>query len=141
MKSFVKISKAITMVMCMMFGLVLFTGCPGDGADARESFVGSYKVTETVAGQLVDEYNIMITKSSVSSTDIILTNFFGVAGWSVNATVSGINFTIPQQSYMGGLFGAHGSGRRDGNTLNYSTLVTISGESGQLNLVVTAIKQ
>jgi len=139
MKRFVEIRKAIALAMCMTFVLALFSAC-ADDADPREGYVGSYKVTETVAGVLVDEYNITITKSSVASTDIVISNFWGIAGWSVNATVNGVNFTIPQQSYQGGLYGASGSGRRDGNTLNYSTLVTASGY-GQLNVVSTAVKQ
>ena len=137
MKRFVKIRKAIALAMCMTFVLALFSGC-ADDPDPREGYVGSYRVTETVAGILVDDYNITIVKSGVNNTDIVISNFWGQPGWSINATVNGNSFVIPQQTYL--LWGASGSGRKDGNTLNYSTLVTASGY-GQLNVVSTAVKQ
>ena len=139
MKRFVKIRKAIALAMCMTFVLALFSAC-ADDSDPRDGYVGSYRVSEKVVGVTIDDYNITITKSSVSSTDIIISNFWGVAGWSVNATVNGNNFVINQQTYL--IYGASGSGRKDGNTLYYSTLVTQSGSGGgQLSTESTAVKQ
>ena len=137
MKRFVEIRKAIALAMCMTFVLALFSAC-ADDSDARDGYVGSYKVTERVLGVTIDEYNITINKSSVNNTDIVISNFFGQPQWSINATVSGTNFTIPQQTYL--IFGASGSGRKDGNTLYYSSLVTQSGGT-QLSTECTAIKQ
>jgi len=139
MKRFVKIRKAIALAMCMTFVMALFSAC-ADDADPRDGYVGSYRVSEKIVGYQIDDYNITIMKSSVSSTDIIITNFWGISGWSVNATVSGNNFNIPTQTYQG--VGASGSGRKDGNTLYYSVLVTGSGLSaGALATETTAVKQ
>ena len=132
-------------------GWIYFNGNPGTGecneliarnkgwnADERDAYVGSYRVIETIAGAIFDEYLITITKSLVAPNDITIRNFFGVAGWSVYATVSGNSFIIPQQTY--GMYGASGSGRRDGNTLYYSTRITQTG-SGQFNTESRAVKQ
>jgi len=139
MKSFVKISKAITLVMCMMFGLVLFTGCPpGEGSDARDGYLGTWRVTERIVGAgEVDYYNVSITKSSVDNKDIVINNFFNVSSVALLAKVDGNSFTIPQQTFT--IVGFSGSGRRDGNTLTFSVLATVTG-TGNLNLDCSASK-
>ena len=138
MKSFVKISKAITMVMCMMFGLVLFTGCPGEGGDARDGYVGTWKLTERIEllGE-VDVYNVTISKSSVDSKDVIMHNFFNDSSISLLMKVDGNSFTIPQQTVS--LIGFSGSGRRDGNFISFSVLANVTGYT-TLNLTVTGNK-
>jgi len=126
MKSFVKISKAITLVMCMMFGLVLFTGCPSEGADAREGYLGTWRLTERVIGAgEIDYYNVTIVKSSVSEKDVIMNNFFNVSSVALIMTVDGNSFTIPQQTFQ--LVGFSGSGRRDGNYIKFSVLANATG--------------
>ena len=136
MKSIFKIQKAIYLAVCMTFALTLFSGC--EEADKRDDYVGSYRVHEVIVGQLLDDYNFNIVKSSANKNDIIINNFFNVSSVALIAVVNGDSFTIPQQTFQ--TVGFSGSGRRNGNTLNFSTLVTITG-SGSVNLETTAVKQ
>ena len=127
MKSNVKFGKAISLAMCMMFALTFFVGCDKDEeVDARDSYTGTWRVTERIVGAgEIDYYNVTITKSAVNKKDIVITNFFGDPAISLLATVDGNSFTIPQQTF--GLLGFSGSGRKDGNTLKFSVLANMTG--------------
>ena len=128
--------KFACMAMCVIM-LAGLSSCKKD-KDVRDGIVGLYRVVETVTGVQIDDYTMTITKSSVDPNGIILNNFFNISGWSLNATVSGNSITIPQQTYQ--LYGANGSGRRDGNTITFSYLVTETGGT-QANVQATATKQ
>jgi len=143
MKSMVKFRKAIALAMCVMFALALFSGCKDDepgggGKDDRDGYLGTWRVTERIVGYSeVDYYNVTITKSSVDSKDIVITNFFNVSSVSLLARVDGNSFTIPQQTFVD--VGFSGSGRKDGNSLSFSVLANVTGGI-TLNLDVSATK-
>jgi hypothetical protein len=120
--------------MMMVAALVCcMTSCQKDGEDGdkgddpRDAFMGSYRIHDKVIidGILFEnDYNITITKSSVSETDIIIFNLLE-SGESANATVNGINFTIPLQSFDD--TSGTGSGRLDNNIIRFSAQVTLQG--------------
>jgi hypothetical protein len=111
--------------MIMVAAFVCCMSCSDDeNGDVRDAFVGSYRIEETaiVDGlEYKDNYNITIVKSSVSNTDIVISNILNT-GASVNATVSGVNFNIQQQTINSA--GVNGSGRLEGTLIRFSVLVT-----------------
>jgi len=142
MKSIVNFKKAFTVAMCVVLTLAMFSGCkddePGGGKDERDGYLGTWRVTERIVGSSeVDYYNVTITKSSVDSKDIVISNFFNDSAISLLAKVDGNSFTIPQQTFT--LLGFSGSGRRDGNSLTFSVLANVTGGI-TLNLDVSASK-
>ena len=140
MKSMVKFRKTIALVMCVTFALALFSGCDkgGEGADPRDAYLGTWRVTERIVGYTdVDYYNITITKSSIDPKDIVINNFFNVSSVALLAKVDGNSFVINQQTFVD--VGFSGSGRRDGNYLTFSVLANVTGGI-TLNLDVTASK-
>jgi hypothetical protein len=68
---------------------------------------------------------------------VIINNILNTSE-SVNATVNGTSFIIPQQTLKDS--GVSGSGRRDGNSLHFSILATMQGY-GQVNLTCDGYKQ
>lgn len=114
--------------------------------DVRDGYTGTYRVHEVVRymdGSVdTDDYNSTITKSSANNKDLIITNILNAgAGISVIITVDGDSFTIPQQSITVEGIGAglSGSGRRTGNSLNFSVFVNLTG-FGQVNYECSASK-
>jgi hypothetical protein len=128
-----------------MITVAAITGCmscsDGDGGDARDAYIGAFKIDEQNTGTdgiiRKDSYNITIVKSAVNKDDVIITNILNTAE-SVNATVNGTSFIIPQQTLRD--YGVSGSGRRDGNSLHFSILATLQGY-GQLNFTCDGYKQ
>jgi len=133
----VKIRKAIALAMCMTFVLALFSAC-ADDADPRDGYVGSYRVIERLMGQEIDNYYVTIVKSGTHEKDIMINNFFNMSAVSARVIVDGNSFTIPQQTYIDG--GFSGSGKKEGNTLNYSLNISITGGS-TYNIECVATKQ
>jgi len=125
----------VALAMCLAF-----VSCKKDEKDARDNYVGTYRVDEkmTVDGGIyLDNYNISITKSSANGTDIVINGLLGVPSISAVASVNGDSFTIPQQTFSD--VGLSGSGRRNGNSLTIYILATITG-SGQANFELSAMK-
>jgi hypothetical protein len=102
----------------------MLSSCKKD-TDDRDQYVGTYNAEDKYVESGItytENYSFTITKSSVSSDRIIMTGFAGAPGVSVEATVSGNNFTIPQQTIVfdGENIGISGSGSISGNSLTYS---------------------
>jgi hypothetical protein len=128
----------------MVAALVCCMSCgkdDDDKNDLRDAYVGSFRIKEqaTVEGVVVeDNYNISIVKSTVNNTDVIINNILNT-GESVNATISGTNFTIPQQTIGEG--GVSGSGRIEGSSyIRFSVLLTAQ-IAGQINFSCEGPKQ
>jgi len=140
MKKFVNFSKALLLAMCVTFTLSFFTGCEKE-SDARDGYVGNWQVHQTfVLDGTVwsSDYNITISKSSVSKSDIIISNIINAGqGVQVIAIVTGDTFIIPQQTIEAE--GLSGSGRRTGNTLNFSVLISFE-LVGQVNATLAATR-
>ena len=117
--------------MIMVAALVCCMSCTKDdngGGDARDPFVGAFRIHETIVVSGVtytDDYVITIMKSSVVKSDIIIGNLAN-SGYSVNATVNATTFTIPPQVTNNGE-SVSGSGRLDGTNINFSLIVTEQG--------------
>jgi len=125
----------------MVAALVCCMSCgKDDDGDMRDAYIGAFKIKQTaiIEGVLMeDNYNITVVKSSVNNTDIIISNILNT-GYSVNATVSGTNFTIPQQTINQG--GVSGSGRLESSYIRFSVLLTAQ-LYGQVNLSCEGPKQ
>jgi len=145
MKKFIEISKAISLAMCMTFALAIFSGCEKENDDPRDAYVGTYVCNETITyidgSKEFDTYNITITKSTVNDIDVLFTNLLNTgAGVSITAAVTGNSFNIPVQTVTVETMGASlsGSGRREGNTLSFSVLVSVN--IANLNYTCVATK-
>jgi hypothetical protein len=148
MKSIFKFRTALSVALCVMFALTLFTACEIDepSKDERDGYVGTYRVAEEVrymdGTKETDNYTITITKSEVNKSNLVITNILNSgAGVQVLASVDGDNFTIGQQTItLDGIgAGLSGSGTRTGNTLHFSVLATLTG-IGQANFTCDATK-
>ena len=138
MKKILKLRTAISLAMCVMLTLALFSGCSKDESDPRDSYIGTWRVTERIVGYTdVDYYNVTITKSSIDPKDIVINNFFNVSSISLLAKVDGNSFVINQQTFVD--VGFSGSGRKDGNSLTFAVLANVTGGI-TLNLDCTANK-
>ena len=115
---------------------IAFVSCKKDD-DARDGYVGSYRVEEKEAGYLSIYYNISITKSAANDRDIVINGLLGEPAISAIATVTGDSFTIPQQTFSS--VGLSGSGRKNGNILTIYVLATESGDSANLELIATKL--
>jgi hypothetical protein len=129
----------LSIVLALLVGLV---ACKKD-EDARDEFVGTYNAQESFSfggDNFTDNYSFSITKSSSVAERILLNGFADASGVTVEATVSGNSFSIPQQTIVvsGESVGVSGSGSRDGNRLTYS--YSLSTVNLSLNISGTANK-
>jgi hypothetical protein len=129
----------LSIVLALLVGLV---ACKKD-EDSRDEFVGTYNAQESFSfggDNFTDNYSFSITKSSSVSDRILLNGFADASGVTVEATVSGNSFSIPQQTIVvsGESVGVSGSGSRDGNRLTYS--YSLSTVNLSLNISGTANK-
>jgi hypothetical protein len=126
--------KLLTMILAL--GL-LFGACKKDEKDAREDYLGTYKVTEHWPGYEDEVYNMTITKSTTSGKDVIISGMLGITALSAVAQVTDNSFNIPQQTYAD--MGYNGYGRRNGINLNIDLQVSIAG-AGMANVTLTCIR-
>jgi hypothetical protein len=129
-------------LMALLVFVAGFVSCSKD-EDAREGFVGTYNAQESfsLGGQnFTENYSFSITKSSSVSDRILLSGFADASGVTVEATVSGNSFSIPQQTIVveGESVGVSGSGSRDGSRLTYS--YNVSTVNFAINISGTANK-
>ncbi len=86
---------------------------PNDNTDARDKFVGNWTCGETSSqskGKGFSSFTVAITLNSVNSSQIYLSNFYGMGNsQKVYAVVAGDNANIPDQS-AGGFPSIKGSG-------------------------------
>jgi len=115
------------MLAAVLLGIVtLFSACSKDDeVDAREAFEGTWRATETFVFDgtpFSETYTFTITKSSGSERSILLTGFAAEPSETINASVDGSSFVIPQQTIISGgeSVGISGSGSISGNTITYS---------------------
>jgi hypothetical protein len=139
-KSIQTMKNSVFKSIIMVAALACCMSCEKD-SDTRDAYLGSFRIKEQaiVEGVVVeDNYNISIVKSSVNDMDIIISNILNT-GETVNATVSGTNFTIPQQTLGQG--GVSGSGRIEGASyIRFSVLYTAQ-LAGQINFSCEGPKQ
>lgn len=66
--------------------------------DVRDKYVSHWNVTEnSQTSTTPNTYTVNITKSTSSSNNIIIENFYGLTSYTVYATVNSNLFTIPYQ--------------------------------------------
>jgi hypothetical protein len=122
---------------------ILISSCKEDENDARDKFVGSYSMSETWTldggGSGTDNYTISITKSDVSSKQILINNLGNTitaygAQMNVTASVEGSSISIGTQSISLGDYSVTVTGTGSLNdkllTINY---VIVGQWQGQLS--------
>lgn len=111
------------------FLLIVIPGCQPDDpqtttpTDDRDKFVASWTCQETSQQSGVTTFTLHINKSTTSSTQVLIENFYNI-GFQYKATtdVSGSSLTIPSQAYNGNQL--HGSGTMiSNNTVNMTYYV------------------
>jgi hypothetical protein len=118
--------KAVILLSFALWIPILFNSCKKEDVDARDKFVGSWSMSETLTvigiGTGTQTYTMTITKSSAVS-DGILMNSLGDIGYTIKATVNGSSITISDSfNDAGDIYSVSGSGNITDNTLkiNYN---------------------
>jgi hypothetical protein len=134
--SFKKISNVLLAILCVL--VLIPSGCEDDPLD-REKFLGTYTVSQVCVGEGSSNYTMTI--SAGSGNDGLQLTASGPFTYTLTATVSGSNLTIPQQLISGGgesVF-ISGNGTLSGNILTITLQVVIidGGETDQCILSCT----
>lgn len=116
-------------------------GYEGDKCDVeiREKIIGTYGLTETCSLTGAANYDLVITKSSTSVLNVLISPFGGYVGVQGTAKVDGDNITISAQSSNG--FNFNGSGTITNDGQNISLSYTISDGTTSENCSGTAAKK
>lgn len=89
--------------------------------DPREKFVGSWTVSEEVAGTASGTYPSTVSLDSANSAQIRISNIFNLGNAvSVSASVSGNNLSIGSQTVSGISIAGTGSFLANSFVLNYT---------------------
>ena len=137
MKIYIIMSK-ITILALLLITSSIFTGCNKDKApDPRDIFVATYSVTETWTenGQSLNKpaFTMSVEKSTQQADKLLLINFANYgAGTTAEATVSGTNITIPQQT-LSNSKSITGTGTLSDPTLTFSYTESINSTSIVIN--------
>ncbi|MCX6255077.1 MAG: hypothetical protein NTV31_11455 [Bacteroidia bacterium] len=136
--------KTSTFLTLILLATVTFTGCKKDSTtDIRDAFVATYSVTETWTENsktlTKPAFTMSVEKSSQHTDMVLLNNFANYgAGITAEATISGKNLTIPQQT-LPNLKAIIGSGTLSETTLTFT--YTESYNNISINISATAKKK
>ena len=127
----------------MLLSIVTLTRCKKDKTDFRDGFVANYSVAETWTENsktiTKPTFTMSIEKSSQDANKVLLNNFANYgAGITAEATISGNNLTIPQQT-LSNSKAISGTGSLSGSTLTFT--YTESYNSVSINITSTALKR
>lgn len=118
--SFKKISNVLLAILSVL--VLIPAGCEDDPLD-REKFLGTYMVSSVCVGEGTDNYTMTISAGSGDDgVQLVASSPFT---YTLNATVSELNLTIPQQLVSGGgdsVF-ISGNGTLSGNILTVTIQV------------------
>jgi hypothetical protein len=128
-----------TALLCSFSILFCLFSCrkspaPAPSPTSGDPIVGSWQIHDnqsaTVAGKSTHDYVVTIARTGTTGT-ITMSNFAGETNATINANLSGNNFTIPQQNVnVGTNLGITGSGNFSGNTISYTYTMTRSPQYG-----------
>lgn len=71
---------------------------PPDDTDPRDKFVGSWSCNENSSENGISTFTVTITLNTGNSTQIYLSNFYGLTSNKVYAVIAGYSATIPSQA-------------------------------------------
>lgn len=120
-------------ILVVALMLVIMAACEKEDnptvTDARDNFTGSWSCAEnSTLNGAVPAFLVTIEKSSASSNEVIIKNFYGLGtNNSAIADVAGSNITIPQQNLAGNTI--KGSGYIQGPTAMYMTYTVFDGSA------------
>lgn len=110
---------------------------PEPTTDPRDKFVSYWNVSEnSTTSTTPNSYIVNITKSTSSSSSIIINNFYGLTNYTVYATVSNNNLSIPYQQIKDNTSSSIGFAKGSGTltsatniSMNYTTSISTSRDS------------
>lgn len=110
---------------------------PTPSTDARDKYIGQWLCNETSKVSGNTSYTISISKSSSSSSDILIDHFYDLQA-QARAAVSGNNISIPYQQ-LGSIGFASGSGNLSstGTSLSMSYTTNVAGNKDTCTAVCT----
>jgi len=140
--------KGISMLVALL--ALLFVSCSTkDSVDNRDQFTGIYNATNSIYSQdslhiysqntlqLLNKYILTITIPSDDSKEIILSNFAGDP-ITLDAVVSGSNFTIVQDTISGNIYSCTGTISK--STLSINFWIKSIQNDGYTNYIDSAVK-
>ena len=112
-------------LLAVIFMTLSFTACEEDllNADIRDDLVGTWSVTENNnIKKSVMHYTVSISKSQSDTSVIRIANFYDISG-TVEAEISDMNLSIPQQTVAGFTFNGYGTLSGNLKEINWSYTV------------------
>ncbi len=105
--------------------------------DVRDKFISHWNVSEnSTTSTTPNSYVVNITKSTSNSTAIIIDDFYGLTNYTVYATVSNNNVSIPYQQIKDNTASTIGFAKGSGTltsatniSMNYTTTISTSRDS------------
>jgi hypothetical protein len=120
---------ATALLICMS---IIINACEKDetdspvATDARDKYTGSWTCAETnTKTNVKNTFTVNISKSSASSSGLILSNFNNMGGgsaYNVNSSLSGSSISIPNQTVSGDIISGSGTIAND-SKINFSYTV------------------
>jgi len=112
---------------------------PSPTSDARDKYTGSWLCNETSKVSGSTSYTISISKSTTSSSEILIDHFYDLQA-QARASVSGNSISIPYQQ-LGSLGFASGSGVLASNGTNLSLTYTTNIAGNKDTCTANCVKQ
>lgn len=133
-------TKKLKFLIAGIFMAIVSSACEEDVTpdDFRDQLVGTWNVTEENNLKSVDYYTVTISKSSVDTSKIRITNFYAIDG-SVVVTINGSYLTIPEQSAEGFTF--QGFGDLDLKLKEIQWSYTVNHNNGFIDHVTATYKK
>ena len=128
-------------LLAVIFLTLSFTACEEDllNDDFRDELTGSWSVTENNnIKKSIMHYTVTISKSLSDTSVIRIANFYDVSG-TVEAEISDMNVSIPQQTVAGFTF--NGYGTISGNLKEINWSYTVDHNNGFVDQVTATYKK
>lgn len=127
---------------------IIFASCKPDKkddpinptTDSRDKYIGTWLCHETSQISGNTSYPINISKSTVNSSEIMISRFYDIPSQEVRASVSDNSIVIPYQQ-LGTVGFAKGSGTLSSSGTNLSLAYTTTVSSNQDACTANCIKQ
>jgi hypothetical protein len=126
--------KGLYVLIAAIFMAFSFDACEEDllNNDIRDQLEGKWSVTEDNNLKSTDYYNVTISKSLSDTSKILINNFYAINA-TVEAEISDLNLSIPQQTVSGFTF--HGYGTVSGNMKKIEWSYTVDHNNGFIDQV------
>lgn len=131
---------SLFIILIILSGIAFFDSCNPDentnpNADARDNYLGTWRVQE--AGKAKLTYEVQISADPNNSTQVLIGNFYNF-GIEPYALVTSSNITVPSQSF-GKFVQVYGSGTLSGSKITWTYYVNNGADLDTIHSVYTKL--